>query len=292
MTRGYITLATGRREFIEMAVNLVLSLRKFDPDKEFCLLHDQSIEFLTPQTRALFHHLGDVRECPSKPSIANLNKLLGFEGSPFEETMFIDADCIIVKSDMDRHWEKMSAQDFNIAGEKAIGGSWYDLDIANLCKELGAPYIARMNSGVYYFNRSEKAEAVFKTSIDLFRERKELLAVQRKNYNYDYADEPFFGASMGVNRIDPASYTPEEGSIMITTLHAKNVEFDLASETSRIDKPAGFWIAGRFLAKKWVRHSPTIAHFIKLKPKKVYQALSDQLRDEAGVERFNFSAFS
>ena len=292
MTRGYMTIATGRRDFIELAVNLALSVKKFDPEKPIGLMHDKSIEYLPSSLRGLFDHFADTRDFPEKDQITTLNKLLLFRASPFDETIFMDADCLVVKSDMDRHWDKMAAQPFNIAGAKMSSGEWRGLDIGVVCEALGVDYIVQMNGGVIFFNKSDEAKAVFDAGGRLFQERKDVLTVIRKNYNNTYADEPVMAAAMGVNKIEPASYSPEEGSIMITTLHARNIAFDLSTETARIDKPAGFWIANRLLAKKWVRHSPTIAHFIKLRPKKVYQALSDELRREAGAPLYDFSGFT
>lgn len=98
-----------------------------------------------------------------------------------------------------------------------------------------------------------------------------------------YADEPFYAAAMGKVGILPVSYDPTEGSIMVTTWNAKNCQVALASNSSHLDKVSAFWVANRFLPRSYVAHSPTIMHFIGLKPDEVYGATSKELRATYGV---------
>jgi hypothetical protein len=91
-----------------------------------------------------------------------------------------------------------------------------------------------------------------------------------------------------MHRIEPADYRPGEDSIMVTTVAASQVAFDPFRHVSEITKNGDFALLGRFLPRRRVRHSPSIAHFVKLRPAAVYQSVSDQLRDHFGVERFSF----
>ena len=86
MTRGFITIATGREQYYEMAKNLVLSYRLFcdnplpfailcDKENEYTKAFDQVILF-QPGPRVYFNKFELLRRCP------------------FDETIFIDADCL------------------------------------------------------------------------------------------------------------------------------------------------------------------------------------------------------
>lgn len=274
MTQGYITLATGPREYLEMAINLLLSLKLNDPTRKTCIVIDESSvlpeEYLgIPDYVSYLHPREGFHGC--------LNKLRLHELSPFNETMFVDADCILVKNDMDRHWEKFRGGGFNIAGSKVIAGNWYGFDIKTVIETIGIPYMVKMNSGVFYFNRSAEADAFFEATHMLVSAHKDLLGTLHRN-NLQLADEPFIGAALGVLGIDPINYTAIEGSIMITTVNSSQAKFDPIEHISHITKYDDFRLFGRFFPKKKVHHSPSFAHFVKLKPNSVYLACVRALR--------------
>jgi hypothetical protein len=207
--------------------------------------------------------------------------------SPFEESMFIDADCILVKSDMDRHWRKLGGGAFGIAADKRTFGTWYGFKIENVIKELEIDYMGVMNSGLFYFKSNVESERFFNTAISMVDSHKELLGSFHRN-RFQLADEPFIGAAIGKHCIEPAVYTPVEGSVMITTVHASDLAFDPFCGSSAITKNTDFALFGRFLPRMRVRHSPSVAHFVKLKPRGLYQRVSDRLRSHFTVDRYGF----
>lgn len=274
MKQGYITLATGSRQYLEMAINLVLSLKYNDPNRKICIVIDEG-NSLPEEYKHVVDHVAYLT--PREGFYGCLNKLRIYELSPFEESMFVDADCILVKDDMDRHWTKFKTDGFNIAGDKITQGYWYDFDIEEAIRAIEIPYMVKMNSGVFYFSRGAKANEFFATTHSLVSQYKNLLGSFHRN-RLQLADEPFIGAALGVHRINPIGYLPSEGSIMITTMNASQVNFDPIARISNILKHDDFMILGRFLPRKKVKHSPSFAHFVKLKPHTNYQACADSLR--------------
>ena len=95
MSQGYITLATGPRQYLEMAINLLLSLKHNDPKREVCLVIDEGRK-LPPEYEKLVDHVAYLS--PKNGFHGCLNKLRVHELSPFDETMFVDADCLLVKT--------------------------------------------------------------------------------------------------------------------------------------------------------------------------------------------------
>ena len=207
------------------------------------------------------------------------------EVSPFAETMFVDSDCILLKNDMDRHWAKFQSPGFCSPGSKVTSGRWYGFDIAEVIKKLGIDYMRTLNSGVFYFRQGAQSDHFFATAIDLVENHKELLGSFHRN-KLQLADEPFIGATLGKLHTPTISYNPAEGSIQITTINATDIAFDPFTHTSRITRLDDFRLLGRFLPRKRVQHSPSFAHFVKLKPKAVYQRIADQLRDHYQLPRF------
>ena len=273
-TQGYITIATGSKSYVDMAKFLALSVKANDPKRPIALLTDSST-LIPEDIKALFSH---VIEMPKVAGyIGCLNKLRIYDFSPFDESMFIDSDCLIVKDDMDRHWQNFSASDVNLAGDKVTKGHWYNFDIATVISALKIPYMVKMNSGVIYFKKNDQAKSFFTLCNELTKEHKELLSCSHRRVE-QLADEPFIGAALGIMQIEPLGYRPEDGSLMITTVGAKDCDFDPIKHVSNIKKPTGYYILNRIWAKSWVKHSPSIAHFVQLKPLKVYKKACDILQ--------------
>lgn len=281
--QGYITLATGSHFYLELAMNLVLSLKLNDPSRSVCMVTDTTIEIPSDYLKFIdkIAHLE-----PKAGFHGCLNKLRMNELSPFDETMFVDSDCILLKNDMDRQWKKIQSSGFSSPGAKVTAGQWYGFDIAQVVKKLDIEYMRTLNSGVFYFRKGDESDLFFATALDLVEHHKDLLGTFHRN-KLQLADEPFIGAALGKLKIPTVSYDPAEGSIQVTTINASNINFDPFSQTSHITRHSDYRLLGRFFPRTHIKHSPSFAHFVKLKPKAVYQRISDQLRDHFGVRRFS-----
>jgi hypothetical protein len=282
--QGYLTLATGSRLYLEIALNLALSIKLNDPARPLCLATDAEMNI--PDTyRPFFDQI--VVLSPKLGFYGCLNKLRINEVSPYDETMFIDSDCLLIKNDMDRHWAKFSNDGFMIAGKKQTQGHWYDFSITKVIEKLGISHMVQMNSGVFYFKKGAESDLFFKMALELVEQHKELLGTFHRN-RLQLADEPFIGAALGKLNIEPIAYNPAEGSIMITTVRSSKESFDPFTHTSQIVKHSDFRILGRFFPGTSVWHSPTLAHFVKLKPRGIYNRLSSSLRKHYNFETYAF----
>ena len=111
MTRGFITIATGGDWYYQLAENLLLSYRLFsekpmpfailcDRENEHTKRFDQTIVF-TPTGKPFFDKFELLRL------------------APFDETIFIDADCLAYR-DLNEFW------DF-FAGADDVSGAGYNV---------------------------------------------------------------------------------------------------------------------------------------------------------------------
>lgn len=280
--QGYLTLATGTPFYLDLAMNLVLSLKLNDPTRPVCVVTDRTMP-IPDEYRKFIDHLVYLENQPGFHGC--LNKLRVNEVSPFEETMFVDSDCILLKDDMDRHWAKFQSPGFCSPGTKVTSGRWYGFDIAEVIKKLGIDYMRTLNSGVFYFRRGAETDHFFATALDLVEHHKELLGSFHRN-KLQLADEPFIGAALGKLHTPTVSYQPAEGSIQITTINASNIRFDPFTHTSQITRHDNFRLLGRFFPRIHVQHSPSFAHFVKLKPQSLYLQIANSLRDHYSLSRF------
>jgi hypothetical protein len=273
--QGYLTIALGSDRYVEMAVNLAASLRHFDKSRPICLVHDDKVT-IPEDARKLFTHF--VKLETRDDYVGCMNKILLDEVSPFEETMYIDADCLLVKDDIDRHWKALSRNYFGMTGDKRHTGQWNNLNIDSARQRFSIPHVVQMNSGVFYFRRGEESARFFSRLRALYRDHRDELSNIHQGRKNQYADEPFFGIAMAEFGIEPLQGEPGQGSLMVTTWRARNCSFRPDIQYSRIDKPKAFWFGISLLPKGWVQHSPTIAHFIALKPRSVYDKIVEYFR--------------
>jgi hypothetical protein len=164
-------------------------------------------------------------------------------------------------------------------------GHWYNFDIGSVCKELPTPYLVEGNSGVFYFERGDRAQSFFKRVNRLYAERRDLLGCMHQGRPDQHADEPFLGAAMGQEAIQPLGYTPEEGSIMVTTVWARRCRFDPFTQESFLEKSTGY-IIPKVWSRSWQPHSPSVAHFVGLRPRPLYDSIANQLRERADLAPF------
>ena len=149
---GYLILATGPARYIAMARSLAASIRVMDTSaRRICLVHDENFRPAPGDTR-YFDDYAVLENDPLYPGF--MNKIRLFPTSPYRRTMFVDADCLLVKPDISTYWTMAAAMPFAITGGRRTSGEWKGADVAQLLAQEGAPYLVQMNSGVFCFDNS------------------------------------------------------------------------------------------------------------------------------------------
>ena len=108
MTRGFITIATGREIYYQLAKNLLLSYHLFcDNPYPFAIMCDRENEYT---------EVFDDVVILEKPLNSFLDKFELLNKSPYEETIFIVAGCLAF-ADLNAYWDYFSkADDFTGSG--------------------------------------------------------------------------------------------------------------------------------------------------------------------------------
>ncbi|MCW5773767.1 MAG: hypothetical protein KIT16_19150 [Rhodospirillaceae bacterium] len=162
---GYITVASGSRRYLDMAIDLALSLRAFDDKPVALVLEDALRCTASPAELAVFDHL--LALPPDFP--AYLGKLATPYVTPFERTFFVDADSVAV-GPLGEVWSALEGLGFAAQG-KYVGRdddySHNQLSTAALCRHFGIARYLRHNSGVFYFE-NEAGKAVSQACLDLW----------------------------------------------------------------------------------------------------------------------------
>ncbi|MBV32392.1 MAG: hypothetical protein CMK36_02985 [Porticoccaceae bacterium] len=214
---GYLTMAFGEPKYFAMACNLAMSLRWHDSRPVALLCDDKSK--LTDQTKALFDYIVEAKHLSNQGYMSyktHMPKL-----SPFQKTMFVDSDSIVVRDQLNRHWHRLDGHIFTTIGSKIFRGHngqllGYDSkeirwDADFFLNELGLPYTIRNNGGFYYFEKNAALDQLIDLSIEYHKKYCETVA----NYNNE---EPFFAAAMATLGFEPIEIAE---NVMATTNNFK-----------------------------------------------------------------------
>jgi len=250
MNRAVLTIATGKDLYLRMAVALARSFRIWHRDSDIGFVLATDLPDLVPPD------LDWVDTVPLQPGQYGRGfspKLYLNEISPAQRTLFVDADCLCVGS-LDSVFDRFENMPVSVIGREISEGEWFG-DVASICQSFGVPAIPRFNGGVYYFERGETSDAVFRTAQDLQSRYDDIGFVRlRESPN----DEVLMALSMALHGQRPV---PDDGTIMNSTLAAPGgVEVDVLKGVSRFRNPKSHPEHNSWYQMEEMR--PVLAHFL------------------------------
>lgn len=216
MTQGYFLVACGKAYCDIVIENCIYSIRYFDKHRPICILTDMpdyfegkvdNVSFMTYDIADYEHLFKHIKRQTNNPyEIYGLYpKLLMFQLTPFQETMFLDSDVMAIH-DIHKFWDVAveNGSPIVITGQIIPGTNrgpptwhWNNLDgVINAC----GFEIPQVSSGVVYW----------KNKIPLV----ETILPYYENYNRynikdwfrgSIPDEILIAIYMGKNRIKPVS---------------------------------------------------------------------------------------
>lgn len=202
-SRGIITIAQGKQQYIDMAKKLAISLNYSNPGLKKALATDSK----DPELKELYD---EIIPTDNSLGIGIIQKLYMYDYSPFDETIFIDVDCLVVKN-IDFLWKLFSGNNVGVMGRKVFDGELFGVPVKQLGEKLGLSYIPAFNGGTYYFKKNPRAKAVYDKAKELVSRYDELgIARHRGNIN----EEPLMSIALGLFNEEPVNddgmgmYTP------------------------------------------------------------------------------------
>ncbi len=184
--RCFITIATGDKLYYSLAVKLLHSYRLHNSDDTpFGIIADTENEF----TKEF-----DFTIVIDEPDGSYMDKLRMHEYTDFEETIFIDADSLVIK-DLTPMWDDFSGgDDVSCYGRVLPPNSergWFKCENAGKYKDL-VSYSLAIHGGAYYLRRTERTKEIFNRAIEISKEysKYKFTGFQKP------ADEPVLALSM------------------------------------------------------------------------------------------------
>lgn len=280
---GYLVLALHDPRYLDLAANFALSVNRLDK-RPVSVVTSPEIQ-VNPAYLGVFEHIIRLEDHPSlKGAMA---KTLLFDASPYEKTMYIDADCLLFNTQIEFFWRRYDGHPFAVEGHSQSSGAVFSCSLGSknaedLCALVGVEALTVFNAGVIYFEKSPATQAIFETTIDLFEGPNRDKISYPYKHSGEYADEPYFACALAMHDIEPFR-PPLDNRLQVTTPNMVEGIMDLTLGDLRVVKqsPGG----------KEALWSGAICHFCGLAPMDTYFALTDQLRDEVGFDRMDRSLF-
>lgn len=157
--KGVLILALGSTTYVKYALNLAVSIRKTSPDIPVCLVHSDNLHILEPSQMFFFNRL---IKCPTDyyttdGKISYIKAKLYLDKlTPYEKTLFIDADTIVSPyKSVKNIFNECEGNDFVMVcrGENKDSSEWVNRDEVMKAFEIETWYDC--SSEVMYFEKTD-----------------------------------------------------------------------------------------------------------------------------------------
>jgi hypothetical protein len=202
--RYVLTIATGKKLYVDLAVNLARSFLYWHTGSEiiFQLVTDQP-ELVSrdvyDKIQVIIVKEGELG-LGFSPKL-HLDKLVS-EG----ETIFIDSDCLVY-GDLSHVFEKFKGHNISVVGNYISTGEWFG-SVAEICRKFNVKQIPKFNGGLYYIEKGDKATEVYSLARRLEAQYDEIGFIRLRNRPND---EVIIALAMAMNNEQPVI---DDGSIM------------------------------------------------------------------------------
>jgi len=152
MTRGYLTMAVRKARYLEMAVDMALSLREHTRHP-ISLAADRELGALARKSYASVFDSVELVE--DRFLVGRAFKYGTAAATPYDETIFVDADCVVLGS-LDGLWPVLETADMAMVGQQltiADDQLHHGFSTRHLMRRFRLDRYLKTNSGLFCFRR-------------------------------------------------------------------------------------------------------------------------------------------
>lgn len=162
MTRGFITIATGNENYYKTAANLLLSYKFFTENPlHFTILCDRENKYTK---------LFDNTIILENPHRTYLDKIELLNNIPYDETIFVESDCLAY-ADMNLFFDAFNGcDDFSIFGRSlpldTKENCWFNIEETGKYREF-ITFKQRFHSAIIYLRKTDTCKKIYKVCKDV-----------------------------------------------------------------------------------------------------------------------------
>lgn len=219
-------MAYGRQKYIDQAVALARSVKLHMPGQPIVLVTDRHEAIAPFDDQIVMEDYGLA---------GTVLKTLIYKYSPFDETLFIDSDCLLTR-DCTPEVEQIRKRAFSPVVNTYLRAGDSDLwleDVGRAVQAVGGESFPKFNGGVYFFRKSPEAESVFTVAEEMRARQKELGIL-----DFDAAgpgEETLFGLALAKLGFD--DLYDDGGRLMRTPLNSTGpIHLDIMRGECRFEK--------------------------------------------------------
>lgn len=192
MKQGFVTIATGDDRYYKMARTLLRSYRQNCSEPiSFAIIADRENEYTK--------EFDDVVILDA-PTHSWMDKMRLLDVCPYDENIFIDADCLVYQ-DINFFWDIFAdVDDFSCFGESLpldAQGGWFTAQAANF---YPIQFCTHLHGMLYFIRKSETLEKMQLICDDIIAN---YAKIEFRGFNDQLADEPVYALSMAVLGLHP-----------------------------------------------------------------------------------------
>ncbi|CAN5869418.1 hypothetical protein BH10CHL1_BH10CHL1_45830 [soil metagenome] len=208
-TKSVLTIASGKLFYLNMAVALARSFLLWNGDNDIDFILATDIPHAVPND---IQSKIDVLELlPNEYGKGFSPKLHIDQFSKTDQTLFIDADCLVVSSLLPV-FERFSGYAVATVGDMHSSGEWFG-NIAARCRNFNVSGVPVFVGSLYYFERGPTSAAVFATARSLEIRYDEIGMIRLRHRPNE---EPLISLAMALHHQLPIL---DDGSIKADAMH-------------------------------------------------------------------------
>jgi hypothetical protein len=211
MNKNVITIATGKKLYIDLAVNLARSFWYWNKQQAISFYIVTDLAHFLPADVTSFAKIITVKKDELGKGFTP--KLYLDQLAPTGQTLFIDSDCLVY-GNLTPVFEKFKSNKVSVIGNYIAKGEWFG-NIEKICQQFKIMHLPKFNGGVYYLENGETAAKVYQKARELEKVYDEIGFIRLRNRPND---EVLMALAMELYQQKPIA---EDGSIMAEFVNFK-----------------------------------------------------------------------
>ena len=223
---GYILVASNEHHYLEMAVSAACSL-KYNDSRPIALLISGGVS-VPKQYLSLFDVIVAFDPKPPYDGMF-VRRFLLEQYSPFKRCMHIDADCLLIGSNINKFWTMFRDKPFGVMAQFHKSGKCYrdTIDVDEIVSSGISDGVYVTNWGVFFYENSGNNPVMENARILYQSMLQQTLETDASYFSRpgEMSDEPLWGIGLAQTDIDIPTHD-YSGLLQLTSPSTSNHKFD------------------------------------------------------------------